>query len=229
MEDEDKRVTPAQLGAFGVGLFVTIVSTLLTTPIAPFNILISLALGSAAGYGTLKVLDPRSRQDVFEAQTNAEYQQMLQDIAKIAVRTGDASQSLLPISPEMSERLGNIAKMIEMILDRYRERPRDYTGVSAALIINQKFDEVLAHYLRVKQGKLFMDEEMREKVVAESETHGIPMFETALENFGKKLDAGETLDKGISKGTLESMLRSLNLIESLSDQMAYTSKKGDLQ
>jgi len=53
------------------------------------------------------------------------------------------------------------------------------------------------------------------------------MFEMALERLGKKLDAGEDLDKGISKGTLESMLRSLNLIESLSDQIVSSSETGD--
>lgn len=230
MEDKDKRVTPAQLAAFGVGLSVTIASSLLTSLVSPitfpFNFLISLALGGTAGYGTLKVLDPRTRQDLFEAQTDAEFRLMLQEIADIAVRTGDASQSLHHISPEVSGRLGGIAKMTEMILARYQMRNRDFAGVSATLLILQKFEEVLAHYLKVKRGELFLDEGQIEKEIAETETTVIPMFEIALERLGKKLDAGEDLDKGISKGTLESMLRSLNLIESLSEQIV-SSETGD--
>ena len=230
MEDKDKRVTPAQLGAFGVGLSVTIASSLLTSLVSPitfpFNFLISLALGGTAGYGALKVLDPRTRQDLFEAQTNAEFRLMLQEIADIAVRTGDASHSLSLISPEVSGHLGGIARMTEMILARYQERRRDFAGASATLLILQKFEEVLAHYLKVKRGELFLDEGQIEKEIAETETTVIPMFEMALERLGKKLDAGEDLDKGISKGTLESILRSLNLIESLSEQIV-SSETGD--
>ena len=114
-----------------------------------------------------------------------------------------------------------------MILDRYQERPRDYAGVSAMLLILQRFEEILSHYRKVKRGELFLDEDRAEKVITETETQVIPMFEAALESLGKKLDSGKTLDTGISKGTLESMLQSLNLIESLSDQMASSSKQGD--
>jgi hypothetical protein len=229
MVDDEKRVTPAQLGAFGVGLTVTIASAVLTSPIAPLNILISLVLGSAAGYGALKVFDPRTRQDVLEVQSNAEYRQTLQEIEKIAVRTGEASRSLRLISTEISGRLGRIARMIEMVLDRYQARPRYYAGASTMLLMLQRFDELLVHYLKVKRGELFLDQAQRQKEIQETEMLVIPMFETALENLGKRLDAGEALDTGISQGTLESMLRSLNLIESVSDQIASSSAKGDPQ
>ncbi len=53
------------------------------------------------------------------------------------------------------------------------------------------------------------------------------MTEIALGKLGKKLDAGEALDKGISKVTLESMLQSLNLIQSLSDQIDASPEIGD--
>ena len=231
MGNEDKRITPQQLGAFGVGVTVTIGSSLLTslvTPILfPFNFLISLALGGTAAYGALKVLDPRTQQDLLEAQTKAEYRQMLHKIGDIAARTGKASQSLSVISPEVSRWLGSIARKTEMILARYRERPRDFAGASATLLILQKFDEVLQHYLKVKRGELFMDEGQREKEIADTETRDIPMTEIALWNLGKKLDAGETLDKSISKGTLESMLRSLDLIEDLRDEIGSPSEIGD--
>jgi hypothetical protein len=74
---------------------------------------------------------------------------------------------------------------------------------------------VLAHYLRIKAGEQFLDQDMKRTEIAQTETRIIPMVEAALENLGKQLDSGEVLDKKISEGTLESMLRSLNLIESL--------------
>jgi hypothetical protein len=151
---------------------------------------------------------------------------MLREIEGIAVRTDEASQSLGQISPEVSGRVGNIARMTRMILERYKVRRRDFAGVSATLLILQKFEGILAHYLKVKRGELFMDVGHRKKLISEVETQVIPMFEMALENLGKKLDAGETLDKDISQGTLESMLRSLHLIESLNDQIDSSSKKG---
>jgi hypothetical protein len=227
MHGKEKRVTPQELIALGVGLTVTIASAVLTSPIAfPFNILISLGLGGTAGYGALKVLDPRTRQDIFDAQTDSQYRQMLREIEGIAVRTDEASQSLGQISPEVSGRVGNIARMTRMILERYKVRRRDFAGVSATLLILQKFEGILAHYLKVKRGELFMDVGHRKKLISEVETQVIPMFEMALENLGKKLDAGETLDKDISQGTLESMLRSLHLIESLNDQIDSSSKTG---
>ena len=114
-----------------------------------------------------------------------------------------------------------------MIFNRYKERPRDFAGVSSTLLILQKFAGILAHYLKVKRGELFLDEDQKEKEIVETETHVIPGFEMALDRLGKKLDAGEVLDKGVSKGTLESMLRSLDLIESLSDQVGSSTEKGD--
>ena len=134
MGDKDKRVTPQELVAFGVGLSVTIVSVVITSPIAfPFNFLISLGLGTTAGYGALKVLDPRTVQDLLEAQTNAQYRRMLQEIANIATRTSKASQSLRLGSPEVSGRLANIARMTEMIHEPLPGwKPRFLRGFSHA-------------------------------------------------------------------------------------------------
>jgi hypothetical protein len=228
MAGNEKRVSPQELIAFGVGLTVTIVSVVITSPIAfPFNFLISLGLGGAAGYGALKVLDPRTAQDLLEAQTNAQYRRMLQEIANIATRTSKASKSLRLGSTEVSGRLANIARMTEMIHDRYQVGGRDFSGASATLLILQKFDGILAHYLKVKRGELFLDAEQKKNEIVEAETHDIPMAEIALENLGKKLDAGEVLDKGISKGTLESMLRSLDLIDDSRDQIGSSSETGD--
>jgi hypothetical protein len=232
MEDEDKQITRKELIAFGVGLTVTIVSTVLTAPIGlPLSILVGVGMGGAAGYGTLKVLDPRTRQDLEKEQTDSEYRQMLSEyrqmlheISAIAVRTGQASQSLRPVSPEISERLANIARITEMIVVRYRERRRDFADASATLIILQTFEDVLAQYLKVKKGELFVDGDQKEKEIAETEMRVIPMVEIALENLGEKLDAGVVLDTNISKGTLESMLWSLDLIKYKSDQVGADEK-----
>jgi hypothetical protein len=222
MRSENKRFTPQELGAFGVGLSVTIASSLLTSlviPISfPFNLLISFALGGTALYGTHKILDPRTMTEVINQETEREFCAMLGEIADIAKRTAEASQSRY-VGTKMSQRLGNIARMIEMILKRYQERRRDFAGTSSTLLLLQKVDEILAHYLKVKCGDLFLDEAQIQKEITETETRVIPMIEQALENLGRKLDSGETLGRDISKGTLESMLRSLDLIESLKDQL----------
>ena len=184
MDDEDKRVTRQQIGALGVGLVVTITSSLLTSlviPITfPFNFLISLGLGATAGFGTLKVLDPRTRQDLLETQTSTEYRQKLSEIEKFATHMESASQSLSLRNPQVSERLDNIARMTRMILERYKERLRDFAGISATLLILQKFEGILAHYLKVERGELFLDETQRQKEIATTETHIIPGFEIAL-------------------------------------------------
>ena len=220
-DDKEQRVTPQQIAALGLGLSVTIASSVLTslvTPVLfPFNFLISLGLGAAAGYGALKVLDPRTRQDLLDSWAEVRYHQMLREISEYAARTAEASQRLSGMSPQVSGKLGEIARMTEMIHDRYEARGRDFTGVSATYLILKRFEEIVAHYLKVKCGELFLDEDQSEEEIAETELYVIPMTETALGNLGKKLDAGEAIEKGVSKGTLESMLRSLNLIESLGD------------
>lgn len=230
MDDQDKLFTPQELGALGVGVSVTIALSLLTTlfiPIAfPFNFLLSLALGGTAGYGALKVLDPRTKQDLLEARTRSEYWQMLKQIAAIAARTAKVSQSLCQISPEVSERLDRIAWITERIRYRYQERSRDYSGASATLLILQKFAGILEHYLKVKCGELFLDKELKSIEIADTENHTIPLFEKALENLGMKLDAGDSLEKVVAKGTLESMLQSLHLIEDLSKQIGPSSETG---
>jgi hypothetical protein len=221
MDNDEKRITPQLVGALGVGISVTVASAVLTTlvsPVAfPFNFLISVALGGTAGYGTLKVLDPRTPQDIIDAQTAASYQQMLTRIAELADLTNIASRSLRHIAPEVSRRLGKIALMTGKVLKRYQQGPTEYAGVTSTLLIHERFDEILAHYIKVKSGELFMDEEKVEKEIYETETYTIPMFEAGLDHLLRKLDSGEALDKRLSKDTLESMLRSLNLIESLSD------------
>jgi hypothetical protein len=228
MPGEDKSVTLKEVGAFGVGFLVTVTSTLITslvTPVPfPFNFLISFALGGTATYGALKVLDPDTDHDRLEKQTNAEFRLILQEIADIAERIADLSSSSR-VGPEASDQVGSIARMAEMILKRYQERPRDFVGASSTLLILQKFDEILTHYLKIKCGDLFLDEASKEREIAETETRMLPMFVKALENLGKKLDSGETIGKEISKGTLESMLKSLNLLEFLNDQLDSSSPK----
>lgn len=222
MLGDGKGVSPKEWGALGVGLSVTIASALITSlvnPIPfPFNFLISFALGGTAGFGALKVLDPDTDHDRLEKQTNAEYQHILQQILDITRHLADCSASPC-ISPEISERLGNIARMAGMILTRFQDRPREFAWASSTNLLLRRMDEILVGYLKVKCGERFLDETDKEEEIVENENHVIPMIEMALRNLGKKLDAGEARSRGVAEGTLESMLRSLNLIESLTDQL----------
>ncbi len=212
MPGRSQRFTPQELGALGIGLAVTAASAVLTSPIPlPFNFLISFGLGGTAFYGALKVLDPRTRSDVEEQHAEREFRAAIHEIEAIARRTASAGHK--PCSAnETSWRLHAISKKIEMITQRYRERPRDFTGAASTLLVLEKFDEILAHYLKVKCGELFLDKSQADKVIADAERHIIPMVEQALENLGRKMDSGEASDKEIRGGTLEDMLGGLDLI-----------------
>ena len=222
MRDENRRLTSKEFVALGIGIVVVISVALITTRarplLFPFSFLVSLTLGVMAAYGALKILDPRTPTDLVEHEMNAQFRLMLEQLQEIASRTEQSSRDG-HLSAETSSRLAGIASFMAMIARRYQERSRDFSGASSALLIFKEFDRVLAHYLRIKSGEQFLDQDMKRKEIAQTETRILPMVEVALENLGKQLDSGEVVDKKISEGTLESMLRSLNLIESLKDHL----------
>ncbi len=212
MPATNKRFSPQELGALGIGLAVTIALVLLTSTILfPFNFLISFGLGGMAFYGALKVLDPRTRSEVEEQQAEREFRATLNEIQAIASKTADASRKTCD-TREASQHLVAIARKIEMIIQRYQERPRDFTAAASILLVLKKFDEILAHYLKVKCDELFLDKPRADKAIEDTEVHIIPMVEQALENLGRKMDSGEASDKEIHGGTLEDMLAGLDLI-----------------
>ena len=227
MRQIEKRVTPQDIGAFAVGLAVTVGSSLLTSVVSPipfpFNVLISFGLGGTALYGTRKILDPRTASEITEQQTDAEFHAMLREVSEIASRTMAAGKSK-HVDKELSGRLVAMAEMIRMIHERYQERKRDFAGVSSTLLVLQQVDGILAHYVKVKNGELFLDQGQRETVIFETEEHVIPMVEEALQNLGRKLDAGEGVATGISRATLESLLRLAGLIESIKDASGISNK-----
>jgi len=220
MRDENRRLTNKELVALVIGIVVVIIVALITTRARPLPIpvsfLVSLTLGVMAAYGALKILDPRTPTDLVEHEMNAQFRSMLEQLLEIGSRTVQAGHNG-HLSTETSSRLAGIASLMGMITRRYQERSRDFAGASSALLVFKEFDRVLAHYLRIKSGEQFLDQDMKRKEIAQTETRILPMVEVALENLGKQLDSGEVVDKKISEGTLESMLRSLNLIESLRD------------
>ncbi len=220
MPGEERRLAPQELGAFGVGLAVTIVSSLLASPMIPFpfNFLISFGLGGTAMYGARKLLDPRTAAEVIEQRTENEYREILSEIAEVGKRVEDGSRNP-SVEDETSRHLASIAKMIDMILKRYQERGRDFAGASSTLYILREFDGILSDYLKIKGGELFLDKRKMKEEITRIEGRDIPMVERALEKLGMKLDSGEILGREISKGTLESMLSSLGLVETLKEQL----------
>jgi hypothetical protein len=231
MRDENRRLTSKELAALGIGIVVVIIVALITTRarplLLPVSFLVSLTLGALAAYGALKILDPRTPTDLVEHEMNAQFRLMLEQLQEIASKTEQASRDS-HLSTETSSRLAGIASFMGLIARRYQQRSRDFSGASSALLVFKEFDSVLAHYLRIKSGEQFLNEERKRTEIAQTETRILPMVETALENLGRQLDSGEVVDKKISEGTLESMLRSLSLIESLRDQLEQTTAdRGD--
>ncbi len=217
--------TPQDLGAYGVGLAVTVVTAFLTAPIIPipFNLLISLGLGGTAWYGAQKVLSPFTVAEQEEKVTSREYKAMLDEMAQIATRTA-AMGRRGRIGTDVSKRLASIARMIEMIVERYQTR-QEFAGASKSLMLLQKFDEITAHYSQVKSGELFIDKSRAEAEIAETEGRVFPMVEQALDELGRKIDRGTSMETDIHKGTLEDMLRSLDLVRSLRHEKALPAGK----
>ena len=206
------RFSAREVGALGIGLAVTVISAALSIPIAlPLHFLLSFGLGGTAYYGALKVFDPRPDSEIEEQRAQREFAGIIQELETIATRTAEAGRKT-EASAETADRLGRIAAKIEMLVTRYRERPRDFTGAASTLLVLQKFDQILAYYLDVRGGERFLQEGLAAKVISDTEGHVIPMIDRALERLGRKMDSGEASDKDIHSGTLEDMLEALDLI-----------------
>ncbi len=218
MSGADKRFTPQELGAYGVGLVVTVISAVVTGPVIPipFNFLISFGLGGTAMYGARKLLDPRTPDDIEREHIQRDYRGMLNEMDEIGKRVAQASQRWC-VRGDVSARLAYIVNAIEKILQRYRQH-HDFAGVSSTLIVLKKFDQILSHYVKVKCDELFLDRAEARRVIAEFEERILPMIEQALESLGRKMDSGESLGRDIDKGTLEDMLNSLGLIQAMKDR-----------
>jgi membrane protein implicated in regulation of membrane protease activity len=227
MLKKGNRFTSQDLGAYGMGLAVTVVSALLTAPVLPIpiDLLISLGLGGTAWYAAHKLLDPWTDSEREEQLTLRGYKVTLAEIAEVAGRIKEAG-SKWRVGANVARRLGSIVSMIEMILDRYRNR-RDFAGAAQTLVVLNKFDELLAHYVKVRCNELFIDKDQAKKEIAETEGQVIPMVERALEELGRKIDLGESTEIDIHKGTLEDMLSSLDLVRSLREQMDPQRTKED--
>ncbi len=218
MSVEEKDLLLRNRAAYGVGVVVAGVAAAVTGPVIPtaLSLPASVALGAVAWYAARKLLNPWSDAEREEQRTTREYRTMLDRIAVVARRVMEAGSQPC-VGGEVSRHLASIARMVEMILERYRRR-RDLAGASTALVVLQKFDEVLAHYIKVKCNELFIDRSQAEEEVAQVEGHVLPTVEQALEELGRKIDAGESMATEIRRGTLDDMLRSLELIKALRDQ-----------
>jgi hypothetical protein len=217
----ERRLERREALALGAGILALVATALLTSlprpMLFPFNFLISLALGAAMQFGTLNLLDPGTPAELSEAQTLAEYRALLGEMKELAAGTAAASRCAC-VPNATAGQLTEIASIVGCLASRYEERSPNLAGASATLTILQQFDKVLACYLKMKSGEQFVDEDAKGREIAETEGRTIPMVNGALANLGRQLDAGEVLDKTITEGALESMLRSLNLIKGLNDR-----------
>ncbi len=227
MSADEKLPILQDIGAYGVGLAVTVISAVLTGPIIPipFNLLISLGLGGTAWYGSHKLLHPWTPAEREERDAARRYKGMLHDIAAIGARTAD-SGLLRCIDSDISRHIISIARKIDMVERRYRKGARDFAGASKTLLVLQKFDEILTHYVKLKCGELFLDKGQADRDIADIEGRILPLIEDALEELGRKIDAGESVAMEIHKGTLEDMLRSLDLIKSQQPNLKPPAKEG---
>ncbi len=225
MSHTDWHPTRREAAAFGLGLAVTLAAAGLVSPFPfPLNFLIAFGLGGMTFYAARKVFDPRTAAEVEEQQAAREFAAILEHLQAIAARTAEAGRKPY-IPPDIAEDLGGIAAKIERIIRRFREQPRDFTGAASTLLVLQKFDEILAHYLKVIGSQLFLDQAQAEKVIADTEDHVIPMIERALDNLGRKLDSGETSDKDVHGDTLADMLSGLDLIGSRPSDRLIAARK----
>jgi hypothetical protein len=206
--------------ALAAGVLVVVVAALVTTwlrPILfPFNFAASLGLGAAAYLGTLKILDPRTPRDLIDDQAAAEFRSLLSEMRAIAARIS-AARLLSDLSQLTADRLLAIASVVEALAGRYQAGSAGFAGASATLTVLRQFDRVLAYYLRIKSGQQYLAPEARAREMAQTEERTIPLVRDALENLARQLDAGEVVDKNVSEDTLQSVLRSLNLVDTLAD------------
>jgi len=227
MQSRKSRFTKTELIAFAVGILVVVVVSLITTRIRPipfpFNFVISLVLGTIAAFGSLLIIDQIAKRIVESARkqaAEAEFSQKLVEIRAITARVGEISQSPL-LDAETSQRLCRIDSMVGLHVTRYRERSRDLAAASNLLTILQVFEPSLTTYFKIKSGEQFLEPSKRDAELARTERYFLPMLERALETWGERLDSGEVTSKRISEGTLESMLRSLGLIEEMNKQLEH--------
>jgi hypothetical protein len=224
------KPTGREAAARGAGVAAVVAAATITTFLRPFpfpfNFLISLGLGAALQFGTLNMLGPGPAMDVIEGQMTAEYRTMLSALQAVAAHTLAASRRP-ELPPATAAQLVEIAAVMGLIVSRYVERPADFAGAAATLTIFEQFHKILAYYLKIKSGEQFMDEAAKRKETTQTEGRTLPIFHTALTNLGKQLDANEVLDKGIAEEALESMLRSLNLMDDLNARLGAAPASGD--
>jgi len=226
MQSRKSRFTKTELIAFAVGILVVVVVSLITTRIRPipfpFNFVISLVLGTIAAFGSLKIIDPWTEEDRVQQAANTEFSQKLVEIKAITERIWEISQSP-HVDSETSHLLSRIASMVGLLTTRYRERSRDLAATSNLLTVLQVFEPSLTTYFKIKSGEQFLEQSKREAELDRTQRDILPMLERALETWGERLDSGEVVSKRVSEGTLESMLRSLDLIKALNNQLDHPS------
>ncbi len=221
MTDPKKGFSVQEAAALAAGAVVVVVAAFLTTRLRPIpfplNFALSLGLGAATSLGALTVLDPRTARDRMEDEAEAEYRAMLGEMQAIAARAAAAGQ-FTGMGETAARGLLEIAAVVRSIANRYASVSHDFAGASAILTTLKQFDLILAYYLRIKSGRQHLAPEARASEIAQTEERTIPLLRAALEKLARQLDASEVADKDVSEETLQSVLRSLNLTDTLNDK-----------
>ncbi len=212
MSSEDKYLLVRDALAYGVGVGAAIVGAAVFSPGLPAAISFpaSIGLGAVAWFAARRLFNPWTDVEREERRTARDYKGMLNEIAAVARRTAQASTRWC-IGRATAERLASIARLTEIILERFRVR-RDFAGASKALIVLQSFDATLSHYVKVKCHEIFIEGSQAEQQINQIEGRAIPMVEQALEELGRKADIGECTDSQVHRAALEDILHSLDLM-----------------
>lgn len=220
IDREDMKVIvafiPALIAAVAMAFYTTGSTDIPASP--PVKIAISIAVGAAIFFAVWLLLDPQPVDDLLEAVFRAGYQQTLTEIDAIRRRVVAAAQTP-QIDTGVSECLVGIARMIEMILSRLRDRRRDEFGASSTRLFLHRFDDLLIAYVEIVGRERFIDEATRLERIADFELRVCPMMDAALSELGRQLDSGHYASGEVARGTLEDMLQSLGLLESWANQM----------
>jgi hypothetical protein len=212
-----RRLSRGEALGVAAGVLAVVAAAMLTSfarPMPfPLNFAISVGLGTAMQFGMLNLLGGDGPAlDLLEVQNRKEYRALLSEMWAMAKRMETASQQAYLPRPTAGE-LQAIAAVAGSIASRFEQRAPDLASASATLTILQQFDKVMAYYFKMRSGEQFVEASARRKEMTETEDRTIPMIRTALTNLGKQLDAGEVRDKSVIEGTLESLLRSLHLLD----------------
>jgi hypothetical protein len=216
-------ITRRERIAFGAGVITVAIaafSFMRVSYISPLiNFIVSLILGVSTAVIVLYMFpDPDRDPGEIERETERRYRSIIAELRTIAERIRRDRRSC-DVSEDIANQLAAISTLAHSLADRYATRPRNFAGAASTLRVLEVSDAVLTYYHRIKCGGLLLDPVRSEFEIEQVETRVIPMVESGLNRQARQLDSGEAGDMSAQIRTLEDMLQSLNLIESMSSTL----------